>query len=177
MTDAERSTSEPPDAAAVLRHLIATVAYRAAKVLRDAPPEFATLSAGNNIRRPVQIVAHMADLMFWARTIASGDNRWSAEGGGVWEREVERLCEGLRLLDETLAAGHVSPRAAEQLIQGPVADALTHVGQLALLRTLAGAPIRPENYAKAKVVAGCVGLDQAPPVREFSGDASARQPA
>jgi hypothetical protein len=170
------SHADAPEAVALMRHLVATVAYRAAKVLRDPPTEFATTSVDERVRRPVEIVAHMADLMAWARSIALGHNRWSPEGSGEWDREVQRLCEGLRLLDETVSTGTISARVAEQLVQGPLADALTHVGQLALLRNLAGAPVRPENYAKAQVVAGCLGLQQAPPVREFDGDASARRP-
>jgi hypothetical protein len=160
-------------ARAVLRHLAATLAYRAAKVLRDAPPGFAAFSVGSSSRRPVQIVAHMADLMTWAQSLARGENAWKAEGGDGWDVEVRRFFARLAALDAELA--HVPPHdgAVEQLLQGPLADALTHVGQLAMLRSLAGMAVRPENYARAVVVAGQVGLDQASPKREFDGDASA----
>jgi hypothetical protein len=160
-------------ARALLRHLTATLAYRAAKVLRDAPPGFAATTAGPATRRPVQIVAHMADLMAWGLTLSRGENVWTAGGGDDWSAEVERFFAGLAALDHAVAAGTLPGGSIEQLIQGPLADALTHVGQLALLRGLAGAPVRPENYARAVVVAGSVGPEQAAPRREFDGDASA----
>lgn len=157
---------------AVVRHLAATLAYRAAKVLRDAPPAFASSSFGDRTRRPVAIVAHMADLMAWAVTLARGEYVWKADGGNDWDTEVRRFFDGLSALDRELAA---TPFAGslEKLIQGPLADALTHVGQLAMLRGMAGCPIRPESYARAAIVPGRVGIDQPPPGREFDGDASA----
>jgi hypothetical protein len=159
----------------VLRHLVATLAYRAAKVLRDVPPPFAATSFGAATRQPVRIVAHMADLMAWAITIARGDIKWSAGGGEDWDTEVERFFAGLEALDRELAADGPFPGSMEQLIQGPLADALTHVGQLSMLRGMAGAPVRPESYARATIVAGRVGRDQAPAGREFDGDASVRR--
>ena len=162
-----------PIVGATIRHLVATLAYRAAKVLRDAPAEFQASTSGTSARRPVQILAHLADLMAWGVTIARGDYVWKAEGSDDWEVELRRFFDGLATLDSQLATG-IPAGAAEKLIQGPLADALTHVGQLAMLRGLAGAPVRPEAYARAAIVAGRVGLDQAPPNREFDGDASAR---
>ena len=156
-----------------VRHLVATLAYRASQVLRDAPDGFAEFGSGSATRRPVQIVAHMADLMAWALTLARGEYEWKAGGGGEWTHEVTRFFEGLRALDAELES---DPRAAdlEKLIQGPLADALTHVGQLAMLRGMMGAPVRPEAYARAAIARGQTGLEQPRPVREFDGDASER---
>ncbi|HSL20356.1 MAG TPA: hypothetical protein VK886_02390 [Vicinamibacterales bacterium] len=160
---------------AVLRHLVATLAYRAAKVLRDVPPGFGDVTFGPATRRPVRIIAHMADLMAWAITLARGDYVWKAEGGDDWDAEVQRFFAGLSSLDRELGSDAPFAGSAEKLIQGPLADALTHVGQLAILRGMAGAPVRPESYARARIAVGRVGLDQAPPVREFDGDASERR--
>ena len=157
----------------VLRHVAATLAYRAAKVLRDVPPEFPHTSFGASTRQPVRIVAHLADLMAWGITIARGDYIWKAEGSHDWSVEVARFFDNLAVLDRELASERFVG-SAEQLIQGPLADALTHVGQLAMLRGMAGVPVRPESYARATITPGRVGLDQAPPGREFDGDASAR---
>jgi hypothetical protein len=159
-------------ARAVLRHLAATLAYRAAKVLRDASPEFHALTFGPATRRPVEIVAHMADLMAWAMTLARGEYVWKAGGSDDWDLEVRRFFDGLSALDHELATTGRFRGSIEKLVQGPLADALTHVGQLAMLRGMAGTPVRPESYARAEIVAGRVGLEQAPPVREFDGDAS-----
>lgn len=159
--------------AATLRHVVATLAYRASKVLRDAPAEFASMPVAAPTRQPVRIVAHMADLVEWAQTIARGDYVWKAGGGGDWHVEVQRFFSGLAALDTLLSDRALPEGAAEKLVQGPLADALTHVGQLAMLRGMAGVAIRPESYAKAEIVIGRVGLEQAPPKREFEGDASA----
>jgi hypothetical protein len=175
MQPAHASDSLPPTdtARAVVRHLAATLAYRAAKVLRDAPEGFDVASVGLSTRRPVQIVAHMADLMAWGLTMTRGKPVWKAGGSDSWKIEVQRFFDGLVALDSALATD-VPSGSIEKLIQGPLADALTHVGQLAMLRGMTGAPIRPESYAKAEIVSGRVGLEQAPPGREFDGDASAR---
>lgn len=158
----------------VLRQLAATLAYRAAKVLRDAPADFGTRAFGDATRPPVRIVAHMGDLMRWGVSIATGGYEWKPGGGDDWKTEVERFFGELAALDAAIADPGFSG-AIDKLIQGPLADALTHVGQLAMLRGMAGAPITPESYAKAVITAGRVGLDQEAPKAEFSGDASLRR--
>ena len=167
-------TENLENARMLLRHVVATLAYRAAKVLRDVPPSFARFSSGPNTRLPVQILEHLGDLMAWGLRMAQGEYLWRAQGSGDWNTEVRRFFEGLRALDQFLASDAPLGNPAEMLIQGPLADALTHVGQLAMLRGAAGIPVRPESYAQAEIAAGRVELDQAPPVREFDGDASAR---
>lgn len=168
--------NQPPTSAdatrALLRHLVATLAYRAAKVLRDPPPSFDTFSLASSTRPPVQIVAHMGDLLDWALWLVKGEHIWNAAGSRGWDDDVSRFFLALSALDDHLASGAPLGRPAEVLIQGPLADALTHVGQLAMLRGVAGAPIRPESYGRAEIRAGRVGIDQAPPRVEFDGDAS-----
>jgi len=168
--------TESSDAARdLLRHLVATLAYRAAKVLRDLPDGFAEFSNGPQSRQPVQILAHMGDLMGWAVRVAAGEYRWEAGGSRNWDVELNRFFDELARLDAFLASGKPLGDSPKTLIQGPLADALTHVGQLAMLRGAAGAPIRPESYARADIVAGRVGIQQAAPGREFDGDASVRE--
>lgn len=161
---------------AVLRHIVATLAYRAAKVLREPPPEFATFALTPHTRTPVHVVAHMGDLMDWAIEMARGRYLWRALGSDDWDAEVARFFERLATLDALLAGPLPSDFSPEMLIQGPLADALTHVGQLAMLRGAMGTPVRPESYARAEIVAGRVGREQAAAKREFDGDASARTP-
>jgi hypothetical protein len=177
------ATSDPSDRLAVsdarratIRRLTATLAYRAAKVLRDVPPAFGALTVGPATRRPVQIVAHMADLMTWGVSMAEGGREWKPGGSDDWDREVGRFFDGLAALDAALAADGPFAGKLDKIIQGPLADALTHVGQLAMLRGMAGAPVRPESYARAAIEVGRVGRDQTAPAFEFDGDASARPP-
>lgn len=159
---------------ALLRHLVATLAYRAAKVLRDAPPAFAVYGIDARTRAPVRIVAHLGDLMDWAIELVRGQYLWRAAGSDDWDAEVARFFDRLATLDALLADG-APGYPAETIVQGPLADALTHVGQLAMLRGAMGAPVRPESYARAEIVAGRVGIEQAKPGREFDGDASERK--
>jgi hypothetical protein len=156
-----------------LRQLAATLAYRAAKVLREVPPNFATFRITPTSRTPVQVVAHMGDLMRWGTWLAKGEHTWKAEGSDDWNREVDRFFLLLGELDSLLAATEFNG-SVEKLIQGPLADALTPVGQLSMMRGAAGLPVRPESYARAEIVAGRVGRDQAAAKAEFDGDASRR---
>jgi hypothetical protein len=168
----ETKLSDTTATRSVLRHVIATLAYRAAKVLRDVPSSFAEFSIGPGSRRSVLIVAHLGDLMAWGLRMMQGEYKWRAEGTNDWSTEVSRFFNRLADLDDFLASDAPLRGSAEMLIQGPLADALTHVGQLAMMRSAAGIPVRPESYARAQIVSGRVGPDQAPAVSEFDGDAS-----
>jgi hypothetical protein len=136
----------------------------------DAPADFGGMQAGPATRRPVEIVAHMADLMTWALSPPS-HSIWKAAGSDDWDVEIARFFD-LVALDADLSADRPFAGSEERLIQGPLADALTHVGQLAMLGGMAGVPIKPESYAGAEIVLGRVGPAQAEPRREFDGDAS-----
>jgi hypothetical protein len=150
-----------------LRHALAALAYRAEKVLRDAPAHFPGLRIAAGVRTPAEILAHMGDLMDWALSLAKGTHVWRESPLQKWEDDVERFFAALRAFDNFLASG-VNPGALPgKLFQGPVADALTHVGQLALLRRLAGIPVRGENYFRAEIVSGRVGSDQSARRVEF----------
>jgi len=148
-----------------LRHLLAVLAYRGGKCLRDAPEGFDRFPGGG--KAPVAILAHLGDLLDWSLTMVRGEARWKAAAPGTWAQEAERFHEGLARLDEQLASG--APVRAEwtRLVQGPLADALTHVGQLAILRRMAGAPTGREYFYAAEITAGRVGPDQAAPRKPF----------
>jgi hypothetical protein len=151
----------------LLRHAVATVAYRGGKALRGAPPTFATFKCFHNTRTPGKILAHMCDLFDWALSIASGGSAWYDSAPLPWDADVARFFAALKKFDDYLASSEPLHVPAEQLFQGPVADALTHIGQLAMLRRLDGSPIKGENYAKAEIVTGRVGPEQTAPRREF----------
>jgi hypothetical protein len=151
----------------LLRHTVATLAYRAGKTLRGAPDSFATFSTGENGRTPLQILAHMGDLFDWALATASGNEKWNNATPLPWAQESERFFSTLQAFDDYLASKSPLAVPAEKLLQGPIADALTHTGQLAILRRMSGSKMRGENYFRAEITAGRVGPDQAAPVREF----------
>jgi len=155
------------DARLLLRHALATVAYRGRKAVSDAPAGFAEFHVAATSRTPGQILAHITDLFDWAVSLADGQHSWHDSTPLPWGQEVARFFEGLRKFDQRLASDAPLGCPAEKLFQGPIADALTHIGQIALLRRLAGAPVRAENYFKADIAAGRVGPDQSRPRVEF----------
>ncbi len=150
---------------ALLRHALATLAYRAAKALRDAPPEFASYDGGG--RAPLKILAHIGDLMEWAVSMADGTRKWHETAPESWEAESERFFAALKSFDDFLASDAPVACDVTRLFQAPIADALSHVGQIAMLRRMAGAATPGENYFAAQIETGRVGPDQAPPKRPF----------
>lgn len=151
----------------MLRHTVATLAYRGAKAVRGAPETFASFHASETTRTPAQILAHIGDLLDWALSIAKGGEAWNNSEPLPWAQEVARFHQALESFENYLASDAELSATCERLFQGPIADALTHVGQLTMLRRIAGAPIKGENYSRAKIEAGRVGTEQATPKREF----------
>lgn len=151
----------------MLRHAVATLAYRAGKALRNAPESFSNYAPGDKARSPLAILAHMGDLFDWALTCAKGKQEWHTSTPQPWPQEVERFFSSLKAFDDYLASSLPLGYPVEQLFQGPVADALTHTGQLTMLRRLSGSPMRSEVYFSADIVAGRVGAEQTPPSEEF----------
>ena len=151
----------------LLRHTLATVAYRGGKALRGAPAEFADYRAAPGGRTPVEILAHIGDLFDWALKLADGKHEWHGATPLPWDQEVARFFAAMEAFDRRLASADSLGFTAEKLFQGPIADALTHVGQIAMLRRMAGCGIRGENYFKASISAGRVGAEQAAPGFEF----------
>jgi len=170
-TDSSSDAKRQDPKRELLRHTVATVAYRGAKALRHAPAGFADFRAGagpsDGLRTPGQILAHIGDLYDWGLSIAIGQQKWRDSGPLPWDREVERFFAALKKFDDYLASSQPLHAAAEKLFQGPVADSLTHVGQISILRRIAGSPVKGENYYQANIESGHVGADQAPPKREF----------
>ena len=151
----------------LLRHTIATLAYRGGKALRGAPGGFADFRAGSDSRTAGEILAHIGDLFDWALSLVKGSQKWHGSASLPWDRGSERFFAGLEALDAFLASEEPLGCSPERLFQGPIADALTHIGQISLLRRLAGAPVRAENYFTAEIVAGRAGAHQAAPRMEF----------
>jgi hypothetical protein len=151
----------------MIRHIAATVAYRGAKTIRDAPGDFWMFRIKPESRTPLEIVSHIADLYAWALSMARGEGVWRSSVPRSWDEEVARFYTSLGEFDGYLTGSSEISCSLERLFQGPIADSLTHVGQLAMLRHLYGSPIRGENYFVADVAIGKVGPEQSPPKREF----------
>ena len=157
---------------ALVSHFLAALAYRTQKALRGAPASFADFRVADNVRTPHELIWHMIGVLGYAKTLLAG---------GVWQPEKMSFADDIQRFHDLLEdlARYLDTEAAlsgvslEQLLQGPLADAMTHVGQLAMLRRLAGSPIPSENFVFADVRAGKLGADQSLPVapdRDWSPD-------
>jgi len=155
------------DPRTLLRHSLATLAYRGGKTVRDAGPNFATYGSPESSRTPAKILAHIGDLMDWGLSMADGSRKWNDSTPLPWEKECDRFFASIKNFDDFLASGQPLQAPIEKLLQGPVADAFTHVGQLAMLRRMAGVSIQGENYYAADIAVGRVGADQPPPRKPF----------
>lgn len=138
----------------MLRHTLATLSYRAGRTIHDAPPHFADFRVGEETRTPVEILSHIGDLLDWALSIVSGEQRWKNADPLPWDAQVGRFYGAIVRLDDYLASDAPFGGSPERLFQGPIADALTHVGQLAMLRRIAGAPMEGRNYYRADIEIG-----------------------
>jgi hypothetical protein len=163
------------DARELLRHTVATLAYRAEKVLRDPPAGFAEQRASPTSRTSLEIVSHLGDLVEWGTRMANGDYKWEAGLVSDWTSACDRFFRGLAAFDAALTTSAFTPHSPGVIFQGPIADALTHVGQIALLRGMTGGAIKPESYARAEIQIGRVGTDQSAKRKEFDGDASIKR--
>jgi hypothetical protein len=151
----------------MLRHALATLAYRGGKAVRGAPDRFGDFKTEAAIRTPGQVLAHVGDLLDWSIELADGRHVWHDSPPQSWPEELARFFQALARLDARLASDVPLGFSEKQLLQGPIADALTHVGQITMLRRMFGAPVRGENYLKADIVVGRVGPEQSAPPREF----------
>ncbi len=153
---------------ALLRHMLATIAYRCGKTIRGAPEGFGSFRAPGSLNTPVLLLAHIGDLIEWACRWCQGEEEsYKVSEPLDWDGEVARFYGALEGFDQFLASDGNLQASLEAVFQAPIADALTHIGQLALLRRMAGDPILGEAYRLAGIVAGSVGPEQAKPRREY----------
>jgi hypothetical protein len=151
----------------LLRHMVATLAYRGGKAIRNAGPGFAVYGSPETSRTPAKILAHIGDLMDWALAMSEGRRDWTDSTPLPWEKECERFFASLKKFDDFLASDKPLQTSAEKVFQAPIADALTHIGQIAMLRRMAGVPMKSEFYVISEITTGRVGAEQAAPRKEF----------
>jgi hypothetical protein len=151
----------------LLRHGVATIAYRGGKALRGASLGFSDFRAGKDSRTPGEILAHISDVLDWGLTLMKGSEKYRVSDTLPWDQASQRFFASLGSLDAYLASGAPLSCSPDKLLQAPIADVLTHVGQIAMLRRMAGEPVRAENYFVAEIVAGRVGSEQSAPKFEF----------
>ena len=140
----------------LLRHIVATVAYRGGIAISDAPENFGAFQVNETARTPAEILAHIGDLLEGSLFLIQGELRYLTSSPLPWDEEVSRFFTAVKNLDSYLASDSPLACPVEKLVQGPVGDALTHVGQIVMLRRLAGKPVRVASYLTAEIVAGDV---------------------
>ncbi len=153
----------------MVRHFLASLAYRFHKAVDDAPEGYADLDAGHGIRPPLDIVHHVNGVLGYAKIMLDEGEidagYWHEVPDLDWHGLVGLVHTTLQEMDDLLAAERRFPaERLERLLQGPLSDSMTHVGQLAMLRRFAGSPIPAENFFEAAIRVGQVGPDQPDPV-------------
>lgn len=143
----------------VLRHVVATVAYRGGIAVSGAPEDFAAFRIGGDVRTPGDILAHIGDLLEGSLYLLKGELVYLTSSPLPWGEEVSRFFSAAKRLDEYLESDAPLACPVEKLVQGPIGDALTHIGQIVMLRRLAGSPARAESYFTAEIVPGAVNQD------------------
>jgi hypothetical protein len=143
------------------------LAYRGGKAVANVPPDFSAFRPTESSRSAGQILAHIGDLLDWALRLTRGEHTYKEIAPQSWDEDVARFFASLQALDAALASDDELGSPIEKIFQGPIADALTHVGQIALMRRLASTPIRGENYFVAEIVKGRVGKEQSGKRVEF----------
>ena len=138
----------------VLRHMVATVAYRGGLAVVDAPESFASFRAHDTTRTPGEILAHIGDLLEGSLYLLKGEMVFLTSTPLPWKEEITRFFSAIKNLDSYLVSDAPLACPVEKLVQGPIGDALTHVGQIVMLRRIAGNPIRSAAYFTAEIVAG-----------------------
>ena len=163
MPSEDRATMD--DERRLLRHFLAALAYRTQKALRGAPAEFGSFRVSDGVRTPAELVCHMTSVLGYARTFFVGGRYWP-DPLPTLKEEIVRFHNMLRDLGQHIEVGTplLQGMSAERLLQGPFSDAMTHAGQLAMLRRLAGTPVAPEDFSKAKIDPERLGSDQAEPL-------------
>ena len=158
------------DARDAVRHLLAVIAYRTSKSVRGAPATFASFRTSPTTRTPVEILAHMGDLMDWGLRMSREKPKWNDAAPQAWEDEVRRFFAAVTAWDAYLATGAPIATPVEKILAGPIADCLNHTGQLNLLRRASGSPVKGESYARADIRIGQTGLEQPPANPEYEFD-------
>jgi hypothetical protein len=166
--------ADDPTTRLFLRHALATLAYRAGKAVRGTTAEFADFRAPQpdpqwKSNSPREILAHMGDLMDWVLTQLQGHQKWNNSTPLEWQAEIRRFFAALTAVDQHLATGKPIAYDPGKMFQGGIADALTHTGQLTMLRRLSGHKMKGESYAQADIEIGKTTLEQTPanPKYEF----------
>lgn len=154
MSESEAMSAAGDAKRQVLRHMVATVAYRGGLAVSDAPENFAIFRAGETTRTPGEILAHIGDLLEGSLYLVKGELVYLASAPLPWEDEIKRFFSAVKTFDSYLASDGPLACPVEKLVQGPIGDALTHVGQIVMLRRLAGKPVRVDGYFTAEIVAG-----------------------
>lgn len=151
----------------LVRHFLAVLAYRAQKSLRSCPVNFAEFTAGSGIRTPHELVRHMNGVLHYAlMVLRSNDLDYRGNLATLtWPEEISRFHDTLHHIDEELTGDKtVDEELLKPVLQGPLADAMTHVGQLGLLRRMSGSPVQAEHFLKANIETGRVGMEQSEPI-------------
>lgn len=136
----------------LLIHTVKTIRYRFIRATQGASASFGEFRIGANTRLPKEIVNHMFDLVTKTISMLQHGHFGTPPPEQLnFQQEQERLLAALNDLQTGLSRLPPEPAKAKKLLQGPMLDMVTHIGQLAMLNGLHGNKVPRESYFDARL--------------------------
>jgi hypothetical protein len=138
-----------------VRHFLATIYYRGIKYLSVDDITFNAFNPKNGIRTPAEILNHINGLLLYIQSFFIKHTNTHPEQQS-FIKEVKRFKSVIQMLDSTILSNDLTPQMTyEQLLQGPLADIMLHIGELSMQRKYSGNPADDiENYINADIKIG-----------------------
>lgn len=138
-----------------LRHTLATIAYRFQKSVSVAGKGFAGFSLGKGSRNTTEIIHHIYHVLWWTRVFVQEERFINEKPEKLsFALEIKRVNSELAVLDKVFSETALGMDFSKRLLQGPLSDVLTHIGQLSMLSRLNGHPIKGEDFSSAEISTG-----------------------
>ena len=148
----------------LLRHMLATIAYRFQKTVRNTTEEFGVFRNTRDTRTPIEIINHMYDVLNKTKIFIEKERYDKTSTAQLELRlEIERFHRVLNNLDVVLSEKELDIKFSKRLLQGPLSDVLCHIGQIAMLSGQSGNKIKGEDFFSAKIMTGNTSSEQALP--------------
>ena len=145
----------------LLRHTLSTIAYRFQKSVSSANEDFGNFRAAEDSRTAVEIINHIFDIINKTKVFIKDDRFDKSLPIQLdFKSEIDRFHNTLQELDFLLSETELEIDYSKKLIQGPLSDVLSHIGQIALMSGLDGNKIKGENFSSAKIITGNTSSNQ-----------------
>ncbi len=131
-----------------IQHFLKVLSYRFEKAIHNAAESYPKHASGHGIRTPLELLGHMNGVLEFAISSLKNQPRRNIPEQS-WQEQITLYYEKLKELNQLMQENSFDTDTLERILQGPLADAMTHIGQLAMMRRLANSAIAGENYFAA----------------------------